>query len=214
LDLERAHGEVQPAAERRLRELERQSLARPLSEHVWVVHPDLTKELEQRAKRDPPRPRLVVQVLTGSLQEQAMQRGPAWLDRVSESSLAIHGFGAEVAKALEQRRQTLRTMGIAADDPNKIAKLRELERLAVARDIAARSGQHFLTETPERFAGRLQIVPARPGRASYVAVTDGVRFVLMPASAELRARSDQFVTMSRDGQVRSLARDVDRERGR
>jgi type IV secretory pathway VirD2 relaxase len=214
VSLEHVPEDGRPMVQRRLRELERQSLARPISEHVWALHPDLTKELEQRATRDPSRPRLLVRPLEGSLKEQAIQRGPAWIDRVSESSLADHGFGAEVAKALAQRRELLRGMGITPGDPNKDAKLRECERLAVGRGIAERSGQKFLTQEPERFAGRLRIVPARQGGASYAVVTDGVSFVLRPASAELRTLSDQFVTLSRDGQVRSLARGVDRDMGR
>ena len=128
-----------PRVERRLRELEGQKLVRQLRPDQWLVPADFMERLERQTSREPPKVRLVVQPLSDSLEAQVSHRGPVWLDTVREDSLGGGGFGAELAKALERRRDALRGMGIAPGDPNKAVKLRELERLAVGKGMIART---------------------------------------------------------------------------
>jgi hypothetical protein len=113
--------------------------------------------------------------------------------------LATTGFGAEVRAATERRRQVLQDLGIAPDDPQRAAKVADLERVAVGREIARRSGQEFLENAPTRFQGRLQ---RGPEGSPYLAVSDGGRFVLIPDAPELRSRAGQRVEMVRDGSGR------------
>lgn len=46
--------------------------------------------------------------------------------------------------AIAQRREALRRLGVQPDDPNRSAKLREIERRVLGEEIAARSRQAFL----------------------------------------------------------------------
>lgn len=121
------------------------------------------------------------------------------------------GVLADVRRALGRRRDALRALGIAPDDPRKNAKLREIERLAVGERMATQTSQQFLAKTPERFRGRVQ---AGSEAAPYVVVTDGARFVLVPSSLELRALATKTIALSRDAQGRLTIRADDRDRGR
>jgi type IV secretory pathway VirD2 relaxase len=198
-------------ATRRLRELEREGLVSAQGPDRWTVPGDLIKRLESRPRTEPPRERLWLQKLPLALEQTPSQRGPVWLDQVDEAPLARWGFGAQVRHAIEQRRETLRALGIAPDDPRRDAKPREIERRAVGEGIAARTRQQFLAKTPDRFGGRLQ---AGPEGAPYAVVTDGARFVLVPASRNLRAFEGKAVVVSRDAQGRLAIGAPDRDRDR
>jgi len=198
-------------AARRLRELEREGLVAPHGPDRWRVPADLIEKLESRPRTDPPRDRLWLKTLPLTLEEAPSRRGPVWLDQVTGDGLAPWGFGADVRRALGRRRDALRGLGIAPDDPRKNAKLREIERLAVGERMATQTGQQFLAKTPERFRGRVQ---AGPEAALYLVVTDGSRFVLVPSSLELRALATKTIALSRDAQGRLTIRADDRDRGR
>jgi hypothetical protein len=120
--------------------------------------------------------------------------------------LAPYGFGAELQRAVEQRREALRRLGVQPDDPNRMAKLRELERRGVGGQIAARSGQAFLPNAPNTFRGRVQLADAGPSGAAYVVVSDGQRFVLLRATAGLRPSHGKSVIVTRDAKGRLLVR--------
>jgi type IV secretory pathway VirD2 relaxase len=198
---------------RRLRELEREGLATRQGSDRWAVPADLIAKLESRPRAEPPRQQLWVKKLPVSLEAAPHHRGPVWLDRVDEASLAPWGFGAEVRRAVEGRRETLRALGIAADDAHRDRRLREIERLAVGEAMAARTGQEFLTKTPDGFRGRLQLGPEG---APYAVVSDGARFVLVPASRELHPVAGSTVIVGGDARGRKhVSIDAsDRDRGR
>jgi len=196
---------------RRLRDLERMGLALPAAPNRWTIAANLLEELAKRARESPVRHRLFVCKEELSFEDQVRHPGPVWLDKVPESSLAHSGFGAEVRGALEKRRATLLAFGIAPDDAHRDAKLREMERWAVGERLAARTGQQFIAETPDRFSGRVRLGPAG---AKYAMVTDGVRFVLLPASRDVRALADKSVVVSRDAYGRLALRAIDRNLGR
>jgi type IV secretory pathway VirD2 relaxase len=198
-------------AARRLRELEREGLVSPQGSDRWIVPDDLTDRLETSSKAKPPRERFWLQKVPVSLEQAPGHRGPIWLDRVEKASLAPWGFGADVRQALERRREALRAIGIAQEDPRKDAKLREAERRAVGEGMAARTHQEFLVKAPDRFRGRLQ---AGPEGAPYGVVTDGARFVLLPASGEVRRLAGKPVEVLRDAQGRLSIRSRDRDRDR
>ena len=193
-----AEGQGAQFAARRLRELERLGLVTSRVPRHWVVPSDLLEQLEIH-REDPARYRVSLEPVPLSLDAQVSRRGPVWLDTLDAGRLVTKGFGAEVLAALERRRQTLRELGIAPDDPNRDAKIRDLERRTVGtvgREMARQSGQEFLESAPARFRGRLQ---PGPEGSPYLAVTDGVRFVLVPAARETRSRTGQLVDVVRDG---------------
>jgi len=197
-----------PLLTRRLREIERLGLASSAGANRWRVSPNLTEELARRAARLPARHRLLIHKEPRALENQVGHEGPVWLDRIKVAALAPYGFGAEVRRAVERRREALLKFGIQPDDPNRVAKLRDLEGQCVARHFATRSGQVHLPSVPDGFRGRLQMtgpqVPA--GLSGYAVVSDGLRFVLVRASTVERASDGRPVTVTRDGKGRAVVR--------
>ena len=200
-----------PPHERRLRELERLGLATRAAPDRWEVSPNLLEALAARPRDLPVRHRLLVRKEALSLQAQVRHPGPVWLDRVQTDSLAPYGFGAELRVAVEQRREALRRLGVQPDDPNRSARLREVERRRLGGEFAGRSGQAFLASAPDAFRGRVGLGDAGISGASYAVVSDGQRFILLRATAALRAADGGTVAVTRDGKGRLLVRpDPDR----
>jgi type IV secretory pathway VirD2 relaxase len=187
------------AASRRLRELERLGLVSSLAPGQWNVPPDLVAQLEKRAREAPGRYRLSIEALPLSLDAQVARQGPVWLDTLETARLSARGFGAEVQAACERRHQALEKLGIARNDPERQEKIRDLERRAVGRALAQQNGQVFLEHGPERLRGRLE---RGPEGSSYLAVTDGRHFVLVPAARDARSRMGELVDVSRDASGR------------
>ena len=198
----------------RLRELERFGLAKPAGPNRWTVSPNLVTQLEERARTAPAKHHLFIRKEPLSLEQQVRHPGPAWLDRVDAASLAPYGFGAELRRAARGRSEVLRQLCVAPDDPKRHAALSELDRRALGKQIAARSGQVFLSATPDRLRGRVQLAEA-PGGASYAVVSDGVRFAVLRTTTLLRAMEGKAVVISRDPTGRLVVRqDIDRGLGR
>jgi hypothetical protein len=128
--------------------------------------------------------------------------------------MAYYGFGHEVRKAATRRAEVLRQLGIDPADPDRTAKLRELERRGLGEGFAIRSGQTFLAEMPGAFQGRVQLPERGADGTPYAIVTDGVRFVVVQAGADLRSRDGQAVTFDRARGAQWRARDPDIDRGR
>jgi type IV secretory pathway VirD2 relaxase len=204
--LERTAGAAAPPLERRLRELERLGLATRAAPDRWKVSPDLLEALTERQRGLPVRHRLFVRKEPLSLPAQVRHPGPVWLDRIQTEAVAPYGFGAELKRAVEERREALRRLGVQPDDPNRSAKLRELERRDLGGQIAARSRQAFLSNAPNAFRGRLQLGDAGSPGAAYAVVSDGQRFIVLRATAALRAAHGTTVTVERDTKGRLLVR--------
>ncbi|HXX68678.1 MAG TPA: DUF3363 domain-containing protein [Polyangiaceae bacterium] len=211
-----AHGGVYPLAgdadrrddgarfaARRLRELERMGLvaSRPSASGQWTVPPDLLEQIEKRHREAPARYRVSLEAMPLGLDEQVGRRGPVWLDTLDTARVATRGFGAEVLAALARRHQVLRELGIAPDDPQREGKVADLEKRAVGGAMARHSGQQFLESAPPSFRGRLQ---RGPEGSPYLAVSDGVRFVLVKDAPEARSRTGQIVEVTRDGSGRPV----------
>jgi type IV secretory pathway VirD2 relaxase len=221
-DTARANGGVHkldpagaPFEARRVREIERLGLATPEGPDRWRVAPDLLEQLAARQREGPVRHRVALHKEPLSLAAQVRHPGPVWLDRVKAESLAPYGFGAELRLAMQERREVLRRLGVQPDDPDRSAKLREMERRAVGRDRAAATGQSFLVSAPGVFRGRLELGNAASAAASYAVVSDGERFVVLRATSALRASRGKAVTVTRDARGRLVVqRTADRDIGR
>jgi hypothetical protein len=179
------------------------------------VAPDLLYRLAERALDAPPRYRLVVRKEPLSLKEQVFHRGPVWLDGVEPKTLARWGLGADVRQAVVARSEALRRLGIKPGDPERVAKLRDLERRELGAEIAARSGLTFLARVPEDFRGRIQPAERAGPPSAYAVVSDGERFVVLRATPALRALQGQSVAVARDAKGRLVVRpDPDKDLGR
>ena len=120
-------------------------------------------------------------------------------------SVAPYGFGAEAKRALAQRGHVLRQLGVQADQPNRVAALREVERRAVGREIAARSGQLFVTGPRDGMRGRVGLHTAHAG-TSYAVVSDGSRLAVLRTTMSLRALQGKSVVLARDSKGRLVIR--------
>jgi type IV secretory pathway VirD2 relaxase len=199
-------------AGRRMRDLERLDLASRCGTHRWTIAPNLLEELERRHREAPARHRLLMHKQPLSLQAQVRHPGPVWLDRIDTASLAPYGLGAELHRAIDRRRDALRHIGIADGDPNKFARLRELERRSAGKDVAASSCQGFVVSTPNGFRGRVLGGHSSPTGTAYTVVSDGERFVLLKSTPSLRGLQGKSVTLARDAKGRLVVREL-RERG-
>ncbi|MGD0680211.1 MAG: DUF3363 domain-containing protein [Polyangiaceae bacterium] len=208
---------LEPASEdhdraaRRLRELERDGLVSAQGPDRWIVPANLLERLESRPQTEPARERVWLEKLPLSLDATAGHRGPVWLDHVDAATLAPWGFGADVRHALDQRRDALRAFGMDPDDTRRDAAVRELQRRTVGEAMATETRQQFLAKTSDRFRGRLQMAP---DGAPYAVVTDGARFVVFPASREMRPLTGKTVAIAREGHGRLTIRALDRDRDR
>ncbi len=213
--LDPSAGSDAPVLARRLRDLERAGLVAAEGPARWNVPPDLVDRLAERARDTPPRYRLVVRKEPLSFKEQVAHQGPVWLDGVEMKTLAHWGLGADVQQAVAARIDALRRLGIGPDDPNRVAKLRELERRGFGAEIAARSGQIFLARVPEGFRGCIEPTRGAGPPSAYAVVSDGERFVVLRATAALRALQGQSVAVARDAKGRLVVRSApDRDIGR
>jgi hypothetical protein len=197
---------------RRLRDLERMGLAVHEASDRWNVVPNLLGALEDRARSGSPRHRLFVRKEPLSLEDQVRHRSEVWLDRLEPTSLAPHGFGAEVARAQEQRVTLLRRLGIDARHADRSIEIQEEGRLAVGREIASRAGLVFVADMPVSFRGRIGMEGSVDPRTPYVTISDGSRFVLLRATPTLKSMPGGTVELTRDarGQVQvRLSRDRD-----
>jgi type IV secretory pathway VirD2 relaxase len=198
---------------RRLRWLEREGLAAPEAPDRWKVSPNLLRELEARHQRAPARYELLVRKEPLSLEQQVQRRSPTAIDGIKAAALSPFGFGAEMKRALEQRQAVLSKLGIGPGDLNRSPDRQELERCAVGEAFAARTKQAFVRDTPDRFRGRVQLEETRS--PEYAVVSDGLRFVVLRNSPELRAAQWKKVSVTRDSQGRVLVRpEMDRDLGR
>jgi type IV secretory pathway VirD2 relaxase len=200
-----AGGDAQ-ALVRRLRDLERAGLIAAEGPARWKVPPDLVDRLAERGRDAPPRYRLVVRKEPLSLKEQVAHQGPVWLDRVETKTLAHWGLGADVRQAVVARSEALRRLGVEPDDPDRVAKLRELQRRELGAEIAARSGMTFLARVPEGFRGRIQPAERAGPPGAYAVVSDGERFVVLRSTPALRALQGQSVAVARDAKGRLVVR--------
>jgi YD repeat-containing protein len=190
----------------RLRELERRGLATLVAPDHWKVAPNLLEALAERERDLPVRHRVLVRKEPLSVQAQVGHHGPVWLDRVQADSLAPYGFGAELKVAVEQRREALRRFGVEPNDPERFVRLREIERRAVGKEIAGRSGRVFVPVAPDAFRGRVEVGVGDRSAEPYAIVSDGPRFVVLRATTALRAAHGKTVTVTRDAQGRLLVR--------
>jgi hypothetical protein len=198
---------------RRLLQLEREGLAIPEAAERWRVSPTLLQELEARHQRAPARYELLVRKEPLSLEQQIQHRGPTAIDALKAEALSPFGFGAEMKRVLEQRQAVLSKLGIRPGDPNRLPDRQELERCAVGEAFAARTKQTFFRDMPDRFQGRVQLQDACS--PDYAVVSDGVRFVVLRNSPELRAAQWKKVSLTRDSHGRVLVHpERDRDLGR
>jgi hypothetical protein len=97
-------------------------------------------------------------------------------------------------------------------EDGRVVLLDETARRELGQGLARASNRTFLSQIPDRFCGT--VTREGPSGASHLVVSDGVRFVLVPDSADARTLLGKRVEVAgdRDGLLLGL-RLHDRDRG-
>jgi hypothetical protein len=118
----------------------------------------------------------------------------------------------------EARSRTGQIVDVVRDGSGRLLLAEELaDRLDLARraageKFARETRMTFLNTVPEGFRGRVE---AQPRGSSYLAISDGARFVLVPATPEALALHGRTVDVVRDAHGRFVglrAQSLDRGR--
>ena len=183
---------------RRLERLERYQLATRLRDGRWKVPADLVQQLESRERTHPNR-RIRIDHAGADLATQARYPGPTWLDRLSPTApeRAAWGFGAEVAKALEDRAIYLRARGLEPGSQRVAAELDASERTRLAGQVAQELGCS-LAEVRDGFQGTLAACPALPSGRAFIRIVNARtnEFVLVPAGPQTGRFEGRLVEVS------------------
>jgi type IV secretory pathway VirD2 relaxase len=173
----------------RLDALARLALVERLGPSSYRVSADL---LERLAAKDRLKPLSRIELRAEgplTVADQRLHRGPTWLDRVEPGvSRAPHGFGAEVSKALQTRTSFLKSIGIDPSEGGFVRELRKIEAKELGERLAKEQSTEFVPAIrgSQAWKGTVMLVTAGSGRR-YAQVESEGRFVLLPASSELRA---------------------------
>jgi type IV secretory pathway VirD2 relaxase len=176
---------------RRLEALRRAGIVKRIDADHWRLPSDFEKRTaDYDAQR---RGRMTLRVLSSlDLEAQIDANGATWLDREMTSSSrtpVVHaGFGAEVDRAMKQRRETLVEMGHARRMPNNVirapgdlvSRLERSEIERVGKSMAADKHAPFKMKVEgERisgvFTGTTNLVSAK-----YAIIENAYEFTLVP----------------------------------
>jgi type IV secretory pathway VirD2 relaxase len=144
-----------------------------------------------------------------------LQRAPEGLPYLVVTDGVRFVLVKDAPEARLRTGQLVEVVGDASGRPvlaKELADRQELARRAAGEAFARENRMTFLTTVPEGFVGRVQAGPAGSG---HLAVSDGARFVLVPATSEGLALKGRTVEVARDEQGRFVglrARSLDRGR--
>ncbi len=196
---------------RRLEALRRAGLATRNQDGSWRVPQDFhDKVLAMEARKLDQRPVSVRTLARTNLKTMAMTIGKTWLDETlvdGAMDVSSNGFGAEVKKALEQRRAFLLKQKILKSAADKLTQshLAELEARDLSEagnDLAERLGKPYAPAPKTgRLAGRLVDSIERPS-GRYALIDRAKDFTLVPwrDSLDKRRGMEISATISR-GQI-------------
>jgi len=191
---------------RRLEALRRAGIVERVHAEHWTIPADLPERgLAYERQRAGPGPR-VSELSHLPLDRQIGHEGATWLDRELASRdrtpLAPHGFGVDVATAMQRRRQALVAMGYATplEDgrihaPKDI--LQRLERAEITRvgmGLAAERGREWQSAaTGEYVSGKL-VGSTQLASGRFAMIDNGLGFQLVPWSDPLEKRLGQHIS--------------------
>ncbi|MFS8038314.1 DUF3363 domain-containing protein [Xanthobacter sp. AM11] len=191
---------------RRLEALRRAGIVERVHAEHWTIPADLPERgLAYDIQRAGPGPH-VTELSHLPLDRQIGHEGATWLDRELASRdrtpLAAHGFGADVATAMQRRRQALVAMGYATplEDGRVHAPkdiLQRLERAEITRvgiGLAAERGREWQpAATGEYVSGKL-VGSTQLASGRFAMIDNGLGFQLVPWSDPLEKRLGQHIS--------------------
>src|SRR5450631_1338020 len=191
---------------RRLEALRRAGHADRIDADHWRVPADLpARGQAYDLARDPPNIRISILSPSG-LDSQIGYDGATWLDRELASpgrtTLADTGFGREVTKAMERRRQSLVNMGHTVQlkdgrirvSKDLIANLERTEVTRVGKAMAAERGLTFTAAKTGEYISGLLVGSTQLASGRFAMIDDGIGFQLVPWQPVLDKRIGQHIT--------------------
>jgi type IV secretory pathway VirD2 relaxase len=191
---------------RRLEALRRVGHAERIDADHWRVPADLPERGQAYdLARDRANIRISVLSPTG-LDRQIGYDGATWLDREraspSRTTLANTGFGREVRKAMERRKQSLVDMGHAVRleggrirvSKDLIANLERAEVTRVGRAMATERGRTFTAAKTGEYVSGMLVGSTQLASGRFAMIDDGIGFQLVPWQPLLEKRIGQHVT--------------------
>lgn len=153
--------------------------------------------------------RMNLRVLSAyDLDRQIASDGPTWLDRElvspKRTPLTQSGFGSEVSRALERRKDSLVKQGLASRIPDggvRASKdlLFRLERQELARigpEMAKARGLTFKPAEAGNYVSGTLVGATNLGSGKYAMIDDGLGFSLVPWHSVLEQRLGRQVAAS------------------
>jgi type IV secretory pathway VirD2 relaxase len=191
---------------RRLEALRRAGHAERIDADHWRVPTDLPAR-GQAYDLAQDRANIRISVLSPiGLDRQIGHDGATWLDRelasLSHTTLANTGFGREVTKAMERRRQSLVNMGHAVrleDGRIRVSKdlIGNLERTEISRVgkvMAAERGLMFTAAKTGEYVSGTLVGSTQLAIGRFAMIDDGIGFQLVPWQPVLNKRIGQHIT--------------------
>jgi type IV secretory pathway VirD2 relaxase len=209
------------ALERRLLRLKSYRLAEMLPGGAWRVEPGMVATLAKQDTEGAIERLKIGRVSSMPLHEQITYRGRTWIDRFTSSqnssSIATHGFGAELRENIRRRILFLDQLGIDPGDPARGKRLDGVERNDLAERLSMGNGAQVKSLMEgERIKGVLSAAEgALPSGKLYAQVLDSTRkeFALVPWQKEFEQLAGKQVELAHvSGRFR--VRGIDRSIGR
>jgi type IV secretory pathway VirD2 relaxase len=190
---------------RRLEALRRAGHAERIDADHWRVPADLPARGQAHdLARD--RANIRISILSPSgLDSQIGYDGATWLDRELASpgrtTLADTGFGREVTKAMERRKQSLVNMGHAVRledgrigvSKDFVAKLERTEVTRVGKAMAAERGLTFTAAKTGEYVSGTLVGSTQLASGRFAMIDDGIGFQLVPWQPVLDKRIGQHI---------------------
>jgi type IV secretory pathway VirD2 relaxase len=191
---------------RRLEALRRAGHAERIDADHWRVPADLpARGQAYDLARDRANIRICILSPTG-LNSQIGHDGATWLDRELASpgrtTLADTGFGREVTKAMERRRQSLVNMGHTVQlkdgrirvSKDLIANLERTEVTRVGKAMAAERGLTFTAAKTGEYVSGTLVGSTQLASGRFAMIDDGIGFQLVPWQPVLDKLIGQHIT--------------------
>jgi type IV secretory pathway VirD2 relaxase len=190
---------------RRLEALRRAGIVERLDGDHWTIPADY--EARATAHDTAQSRRMNLRVLsTFDLERQITSDGATWLDREltspNRTPLTQAGFGSDVSRALERRKDSLVHQGLASRTPeggvraprDLLSRLEQQEIARVGPEMAKARGLAFKPAEAGNYVSGTLVGAATLGSGKFAMIDDGVGFSLVPWQPVLEQRLGRQVT--------------------
>ena len=190
---------------RRLEALRRAGVVERLDGDRWTIPADY--EARATAHDTAKSRRMNLRVLsTFDLERQINSDGATWLDRElvspNRTQLTQAGFGSEVSRALERRKDSLVDQGLASRTPeggvrplkDLLSRLEQQEIARVGPEMAKARGLTFKPAEAGNYVSGTLVGLTNLGNGKFAMIDDGVGFSLVPWQPVLDQRLGRQIT--------------------